>query len=162
MATVSERIELRPVTPDDVDFLYRVYASTRQQEVAAFGWSESAEKAFLKMQFEARQAAYKMQFPGASQEIVLYNAEPVGQMIVDHRPEALLLVDISILRKFRGMGIGSQLIGILKGEADANDIPLRLHVDRTNFSAFEWYKKLGFQPTAETDLMYEMEWRARG
>ena len=47
-----------PDDPDDEDFLWRLYVSTRAPEVAAFGWPPEQQEAFLRMQYRARRGSY--------------------------------------------------------------------------------------------------------
>ena len=58
-------ISLRPIGPEDEAFLYRVYASTRADELAPLGWDEAQQTAFLRMQFAAQHQYYHAQFPNA-------------------------------------------------------------------------------------------------
>jgi hypothetical protein len=55
--TGATSVTLRLVEPDDGEFLYRVYASTRQEELSQTDWDEARKGAFLRMQFDA-QARY--------------------------------------------------------------------------------------------------------
>ena len=42
------RVTLRPVQPDDDAFLCALYGSTRQDELAAWGWGPAERDAFLR------------------------------------------------------------------------------------------------------------------
>ncbi len=46
---------LRPEEPQDQAFLFELYASTRREELDAWGWPPQARAAFLRMQFQASQ-----------------------------------------------------------------------------------------------------------
>ena len=48
------------------DFLYRVYASTRYEELAPAGWPPEQVEAFLRMQFRAQDTHYRTHFPAAA------------------------------------------------------------------------------------------------
>lgn len=153
-------ITLRPATDADEAFLLGVYASTRAGEVAAFGWGEAEQRAFLEMQFSVRQRAYAMQFPDAKCSIVLCDGEPAGEIIVDRSNARIELTDIAVLPEFRGRGIATHLIRELQNGAAEAGFPLTLTVDRANANAFNLYSKLGFTVTAETELNFSMEWGA--
>ena len=58
-------IALRPIGPDDLEFLFRVYASTRAAEMAVVPWDEAQKEAFLRMQFAAQDSYYHANFPSA-------------------------------------------------------------------------------------------------
>ena len=47
-------LSLRPIAPDDEELLFRVYASTRAEELAAVAWTDEQKAAFLRMQFAAQ------------------------------------------------------------------------------------------------------------
>ena len=57
-------IGLRPATAADEPFLYRVYASTREDELRLVDWDDDQKAAFLTMQFSAQRSSYRQQFPG--------------------------------------------------------------------------------------------------
>ena len=52
-------VTLRPITAKDSDFLYRVYASTREDELAPLGWDAAQKASFLEMQFAAQHKFYQ-------------------------------------------------------------------------------------------------------
>ena len=149
-------ISLRPFRPDDQEFLYRLYASTRLQEIAAFGWPEAQQQAFLRMQFTAQQRSYQMSYGEAEHQIVEVNGSPIGRLMVFRQPTSALLVDIALLPEFRGQGIGGDLIGKLIQECDQAKLPLRLQVQRTN-PAQRLYERLGFKKTGEDQIYIQME-----
>src|SRR5579859_7140495 len=100
-------IRLRSIRPDDRDFLYRVYASTRYEELAPLGWDDAMRDSFLTMQFNAQRTFYQEQFPNASFDIILKHEIPVGRLYVDRRPDELHIIDIALLPEYRNQGIGS-------------------------------------------------------
>ena len=150
-------ISLRPETDDDEEFLYKVYAATRRDEVASFGWDEASQEAFLKMQFLAQRSAYRMQSPAAQNSVIMADKSSAGRMVVDRSGDRISLTDIAVLPEFRGKGIATHLIKDLQGEAAEAAKLLVLHVDKLNVPAFRLYKKLGFAVTAETEFTIEMK-----
>lgn len=154
-------IERRMAGPDDEPFLIQLYASTRWDEVAAWGWSPAQQEAFLAMQFRAQRQSYAMQYEGAERLILLQEGAPIGRLLVHRTADELLLVDISLLPESRGKGIGTSLVRELQAEAAATDRPLRLRVAREN-PARRLYARLGFVMTAEQGPYDAMEWRAPG
>lgn len=151
-------IKLRPVSDHDEAFLRDVYASSRDAEVAAFGWDEVQRAAFLAMQFSIQQRAYAMQYPLARTSVILCDHVPAGRMIVERLDGEISLTDIAVLPDFRGRGIASALIRELQAEAAAAAKPVTLHVDRGNTAAFKLYEKLGFAVTSETQMNFAMQW----
>ena len=151
-------ITLRPEQPPDEAFLFELYASTRQAELDAWGWPPEMRQAFLTMQFKASQGRRQM-FPDAEFQIVLLDGFSAGRMIVHRTREALLLVDIALLPQHRNAGIGTALLRRILGEAAGSKKPLRLQVLKNN-RAERFYQRLGFVRTGESEMHWEMEWRA--
>ncbi|MEP7075402.1 MAG: GNAT family N-acetyltransferase [Acidobacteriota bacterium] len=149
-------IALRPATETDNDFLYELYASTRSDEVAMFGWDALQADAFLKMQFDAQRHSYRAQFPDADHNLILSGDCPVGRMMASRNAGHILLIDIAVLAQHRGRGIGTQLLNELITEAAESRRPIILRVDKTNRLGRQLYERLGFRITNENDLMHEM------
>ncbi len=153
-----EPVTLRPVAAGDLDFLFEVYASTRREEVNAWGWNAAQADAFLKMQFDAQRRAYEMQYPHASHDIILLGGEQVGRLLVARSKDEILLTDIALLPLHRGKGIGSGLIGKLLDEARRTSRKVCLQVLKHNPAA-RLYERLGFVLTGEHGLYVQMERR---
>lgn len=147
-----------PVRPGDEPFLYAVYADSRREEVAAWGWPPAQQDAFLQMQFQFQRRSYAMQLPDADHRMIWHEDVPVGQILVDRSAEAIRLVDIAILQAFRGRGIGTELIRSLQAEALQAQRPLRLTVRKENPGARHLYERLGFTTVAETELDFALQW----
>ena len=56
---MTDAVELRPARPQDAELLFRVYASTRAQELSVVAWDERQKEAFLRAQFEAQDRLYR-------------------------------------------------------------------------------------------------------
>ena len=146
------------MVPSDREFLCRLYASTRQEELAPVPWSEPEKEAFLRLQFEAQDRHYQEHFPAAAFQIIELDARPIGRLYVDRRADEIRLIDIALLPEFRGAGIGTALLMELIDEAAAASKPLRIHVERFN-PALRLYQRLGFRPLEEHGVYLLMEYR---
>lgn len=154
-------ISFRPAIPDDLGFLYELYASTRQEEVAAFGWNAAEQETFFRLQFAARQHAYRIQFPDAACTLALSaDGRRAAAMILNRTADELRVVDIAVLTPHQNQGIGTALLERAIGEAQREQKPLRLQVLRQNQRAAKLYQKLGFEFTGEDALYFQMERRA--
>ena len=120
-----------------------MYAGTRAQELAAFGWDDRQQAAFLAMQFDAQHRAYRQRYPDASFDVVLVDGEPVGRLYLDSAPGEMLIVDIALLPEFRGRGIGTELVTGVLADAATHGAGVTVHVERDN-PARRWYLRLGF------------------
>lgn len=155
---MDAEITLRPATDEDEELLFAIYASTREDEVAAFGWAPEQEEAFLRFQFTSRRAAYRLQFPAAEYSVIMGGCEPAGSLIVERRDDAISLTDIAVLGEFRSGGVGSQIVDLLKTEAAAAGKPLVLSVDHSNPRARQFYLDRGFAITGESQINCSMRW----
>ncbi len=144
-------LSLRPIAPEDRDFLFRVYASTRAEELALTGWDETQKQAFLAQQFEAQHHHYQTHYQGARFDLVLLDSEPIGRLYVARWREEIRIMDIALLPAYRNGGIGSGLLRDLLEEAAATSRRLTIHVERYN-PALRLYRRLGFEPVGETGV----------
>jgi ribosomal protein S18 acetylase RimI-like enzyme len=154
----SSVITVRLEQPQDQAFLYELYASTRQEELEAWGWPLEMRDAFLGLQFKASQAQHQA-FSGAEFHIVMVDGVNAGRMIIHRTREELHLVDIALLPCHRNAGLGAALMQRVLGEAAGSKKPLRLHVLKGNRAA-RFYQRLGFAAIGETEMHVQMEWRA--
>jgi ribosomal protein S18 acetylase RimI-like enzyme len=152
-----DSVSLRPEIVDDEPFLYRVYASTRIEELAATGWSEAVKDSFLRMQYAAQRSAYSASHRRASFDVVLVEGEAAGRLYVDRGPDAIQVIDIALLPKHRGLGVGTQLFRALLAEAGAGGRRVTLNVERSN-RARGLYERLGFRMVRDGEVYVDLEW----
>jgi GNAT superfamily N-acetyltransferase len=153
---IGSSITSRPIHAGDEEFLYRVYASTRQEELAQTGWDETQKAAFLRMQFDAQSSYYEEHYRGAEFSVILSDDHPAGRLYVARWQEEIRIVDIAILPEHRGMGIGTRLLKDLISESEESGKPLSIHVERFN-PALRLYERLGFRATADKGVYLLME-----
>ena len=96
-----------------------------------------------------------MQMPGWSVSVVFFGGAAAGRLIVDHRPDAINLVDIAVLPQFRRSGIATTLIRQLQAEERR---PIELRVDKGNQNAIRLYETLGFSVAADAGFDLSMRW----
>jgi len=134
--------ELRELTANDAELLYRIYSSTREEELAVTGWSAEETDAFLRMQFDAQDRYYHAQYPGASFQIILCDGQPAGRLYVAQDSTDLNIVDIALLPEFRGRAIGSTLIKELQAQAAADGRTVTIYVEKFN----RWQRRWRIDP----------------
>jgi ribosomal protein S18 acetylase RimI-like enzyme len=157
--TRTDEVALRPVTDDDREFLVRVYGSTRDGELSQVTWADGQREAFVRMQFDAQDTAYRSQNPHGSFDVIEVAGRAAGRLYVDRRPGDIRIVDISLLPEFRGAGVGGQLLGRLRDEAAGSGRTLSIHVEIHNRAA-ALYARMGFVVVAEHGVYRRMEWTA--
>jgi ribosomal protein S18 acetylase RimI-like enzyme len=150
-------ISLRPLRAEDQELLFVIYASTRKDEVAAFGWNAAQQEAFLRMQFNAQRGGYAATYPQADHQIICLDGQPIGRIMVHRGPDHTQLVDIALLSEYQGRGIGGALLRELAAQSDQTSVPVRLQVHKTNPGARRLYERLGFIQTGEDEMYCQME-----
>jgi GNAT superfamily N-acetyltransferase len=158
-AAASAGLSLRAATDADHAFLDRLYASTRAEEMAATGWPEAMQRAFLAQQHQAQHRHYQGAFPELSRLIVEQSGAAIGRLYLYPGSEALRIVDISLLPEARGRGLGAALLRDVIRHARSIGRPVALRVFHGN-PARRLYARLGFVPVAGLNASHEdMIWR---
>ena len=150
-------IELLPAEPGDREFLYRVYASTRTEELAVVGWDEAQKDAFLRAQFDAQDRWYRDNYTRATFEVIAVDGEPAGRLYLHRGESEIRIVDIALLPEHRGNGVGSSLLRDLLTEADGAGKRVTIHVERFN-PALRLYERLGFAVAVDKGVYLLFEW----
>ncbi len=159
--TTTARPGLRPAGSGDAELLYRIYASTRKDELAVVPWDAAAKEAFLRMQFDAQDRYYHATFPAASYDLIVTGEEVLGRLYVDRGEAAWLVLDIALLPEHRGRGIGTRLLTGVLAEAGAAAKPVQIHVERFN-PVQRLYDRLGFRQIADEGVYLRLEWNPGG
>jgi ribosomal protein S18 acetylase RimI-like enzyme len=147
---------LRAVGPGDREFLYRVYASTRTEELAVVPWDETQKDTFLRAQFDAQDRWYRENYPHATFEVVEVDGEPAGRLYLHRGEREIRIVDIALLPEHRGNGVGTSLLRNLLAEADATGKRVTIHVERLN-PALRLYERLGFSVAEDKGVYLFLE-----
>ena len=150
---------LRPVTETDTDFLSRVYASTRWEELAVTDWSDGQKAQFCRQQFTAQDAHYRKHYPTAEFSVIERDGTSIGRLYVDRWPKEIRIMDITLLPEHRGEGMGTKLLRDLQEEARGAGKVLSIHVEKFN-PALKLYERLGFTVREDKGVYLLMEWRA--
>ncbi len=152
-------LSLSPIEDGDAPFLYRVYASTRDAELAVVPWTEAQKSAFLRQQFTAQHTYYQAHYAGAAFQVILCDGHPAGRLYVARWPDEVRIVDIALLPEYRNAGIGTSLLKALQAEAAGARKPVCIHVERFN-PALRLYARLGFRRVADHGVYLLLEWSA--
>jgi ribosomal protein S18 acetylase RimI-like enzyme len=155
MKTVS----FRPIADTDLEFLQRLYASTRAEELALAPWSDAEKDRFCRMQFHAQHTHYQNYFSGASYDVIEQEGAAVGRLYVDRDAGEIRILDITIAPECRGAGLGTEILQALLEEAQAGGKRVVIHVEKFN-RALRLYERLGFSRVEDTGVYWQMEWRA--
>jgi ribosomal protein S18 acetylase RimI-like enzyme len=156
-------LQLRPSTPADGELIFRIYASTRAEELAPVPWSAEQKEAFLRSQLHAQMTHYTRHYTQAAFDIVELDtadgAQPCGRLYVDRRPHELGIIDIALLPACRRCGFGTALLQDLLDEALDSGSEAVIYVESMN-PARRLYERLGFEYAGEQGIYQEMRWHA--
>ena len=153
--SAAEGLALRPVESRDGEFLYRLYASTRAEEMALVDWSDEQIEQFLRMQFHAQSKHYGEYFPHASFDIIEIDDKPAGRLYVDNGEADILIIDIALLPEYRRRGIGSHYLHEIIERATARGVSVSIHVEKNN-PALALYERLGFERVEDKGVYWFM------
>lgn len=151
-------IDLRWLRDDDVHWLRALYASTREDELAAIAWPPAARETFLRQQFEAQHRHYRGAYPDAQWLAIRAHGAPLGRLYLRRSADADLVVDISLFPGARGRGLGSALLGEVQRTAAIADRRVALHVLQANVRARALYARLGFVADGDATPYLRMTW----
>jgi ribosomal protein S18 acetylase RimI-like enzyme len=154
-------VSLRPEEPGDESFLFQVYASTREEELALTNWDQATRTAFLNHQFAAMRHGYKSMSPTGEFLIVLSDQTPVGRLVIYRTAEMIRVVDIALLPAARSKGIGSHVMRRLQTEATAAGVSVQLQVFQNN-RAQHLYQRLGFKIAGQDGPYVHLQWTPPG
>jgi GNAT superfamily N-acetyltransferase len=152
-------VTLRPISEADLPFLRRLYASTREEELAAIvDWTPEQKGAFLDQQFAAQHAWYQEHYAGSTFDLVEVAGRAAGRLYVARWERELRLVDVALLPEHRGNGLGTALVSAVLTEGAAAGKPVTIHVERMN-PAQRLYRRLGFTLLEDKGMYLLLEWR---
>jgi ribosomal protein S18 acetylase RimI-like enzyme len=151
-------VSLRPASDADLELLYTVFRSTREEEFARAPWNDAERDAFFRMQFIAQHTHYHTYYAEASFDVLLVGDAPAGRLYVLRGEREIRVVDIALLPMYRGAGIGSQLLTDLFAEADREGKTVTIHVEVEN-PARRLYDRLGFVLIEDKGVYLLMERR---
>ena len=153
------KVELRPVAPDDDEFLLAVYGSTRAEELGQVEWAEGQKATFLRWQFDLQRREYDGRFPDAAYYVVMVDQQPAGRIWVGTDNEQIRLLDIGLLPEFQNRGVGTALLQRLIAYAASERKALRHMIFVLNNNAERFYERLGFKQIEEFGAYKHMEWK---
>lgn len=148
-------VSLRPVCPDDEDFLYELFCQTMGDDLAVL--DNSQRDAILRIQFKAQFQTYSAEFPRADHQIIMLGDRRIGRVLVERAEAEHVGVDIALLPEHRSAGIGRVLIQGLLDEAAGAGKPFRITVLKSN-PAMHLYERLGFKNTGDSGSHFMLEW----
>jgi GNAT superfamily N-acetyltransferase len=156
-ALLSQGLALRPETEADTDFLMRLYASTREEELAQVPWNAEQKQEFVAGQFRAQRHHYRTFFGDAAFDVLEQHGEPAGRLYLQVRQTQLHIIDITLMPPRRGRGTGTAILQALQAAGRAHRKGVGIMVEKFNL-AMRLYRRLGFVDLKDHGVYMEMEW----
>jgi len=155
--TQPDTVTFRALTPEDSEVNYRIYFSTRQEELEKTGWSEEEKERFIRSQFQLQQTQYVQYYSGAEFNLMLFNGTPAGRLFLHETASEIRIMDIAVLPPFRNKGIGTAVLSDIISEAQRRGKRVSIHVEINN-RAKGLYERLGFTLSELRGMYYLMEY----
>jgi ribosomal protein S18 acetylase RimI-like enzyme len=149
---------LRAAAAYDGAFERILFETARPDTAVLATWPEAARKRFLDQQFQFQTIHYERAYPKAFRGIVEAFGEPVGRIILDCATEPWCIVDIALMPRWRGRGLGGALLRAVQDAAARSGVAVVLTVDMNN-KAQRLYRRLGFVVTEQALPNVAMAWR---
>ena len=143
-------ISFKPMEDEDMDFIERVYGSTREKELSTTNWTQEQKRSFVIMQSVAQLSEYRSKYQGATYEVILVKKKPAGRLFLWETDNEIRIVDIALLPEFSGKGIGKKILTGIIEAARKKHKAITLHVLRDN-PAIRLYESLGFRTVHDKD-----------
>ena len=157
MTPLGRLAYLRPAAASDDAFLYAVFSTTWESEVAALP-NQNLAQHVLRIQHIAQERRLASRYPGHERYIVLVDDQPAGRLYVHQNDLTLHVVDLTLMPEHRSHGLGSQIFRDVFEAATREGQTVTLRVGRRNRRATDLYTRLGFSLVMVDDLDNYFEW----
>jgi len=155
--TLPPGYTLRLARPDDGDFLFALFCSTRT-EFALLPLPKAQLEQLMRQQYEWQQQGYANHYPDAGNWIIETQSGPVGKIMLFKQVSLVHIIDFIVAPDWRNRGIGNTILAALKDYVETKAGVLRLSVDRQNIQAKRLYLRHGFVVSQISDTHEEMVW----
>ncbi|OGR62064.1 MAG: hypothetical protein A2X30_01390 [Elusimicrobia bacterium GWB2_63_16] len=134
-------VVLRKSCEADLSLTFEIKkAALKDYIVATFGpWNEAWQL-----------DEHRKDFSSGQFDVIVADGIDVGYVWIKRTDSSLYLVDVCVLPKHQGSGIGTGIIEKLLSEARTQHLPVELGVFKSNHSALKLYRRLGFKQISET------------
>jgi len=138
-------IGFRKICDEDSEFLFSVYKSMRDWELAQTQRTVKEVEKFLRNEFQAQYDFYRTKFPDGRYDVITLGSKDIGRRILINDDEALLFADLTLLPEFRGKGLGRKIVEFAKDEAKKVGKVIRYFVRTGNEPTKRCSVRFGFR-----------------
>lgn len=142
-----DRLTLRPAKEDDREFLYDLHRQALGEYIVQTwgGWDEDWQQDYFNRKFDP-----------AITQIIQQEGADIGALKLETFETYWFIDYIALLPSAQGKGIGSQIMIDTLRQAEAVELPVRLHVLKVN-PARRLYERLGFRVINQSETSYNMQ-----
>ncbi|CAN5587318.1 GNAT family N-acetyltransferase [soil metagenome] len=144
------------IAPLDEHFLFALYSEIRAEELKLAPWDKEQKTAFLQHQFHLQHLYYTTNYKDGFFQLIKLDGKPIGRIYTCELLDEIRIIDITILAKFRGKKIGTDLIEEILHDANKKNKAVQIYLETNNQSA-NLFARLGFVPITD-DGVYQL-WR---
>jgi GNAT superfamily N-acetyltransferase len=149
---------MRPETPEDEAFLFRLFVSHNIGMLRLADFPEDFVEKLIALQFRSQTSTYRGMYPDAIYSIVEFGGEAVGRFIEQDETDMVYFVDFLLFPENRTKGLGSALTWALMQEWAAKGRGTRVSVLMNNVACLTMCRKLGFSEEPEAGGYIELKW----
>ncbi len=157
MRTLGSIPYLRPCREADDAFVYDVFCTTWEHEVAALPNQKLAQHV-LRIQHIAQERRFENTYPSFQRYVVMEADEPAGRLYVYETGSGLQIIDLTLMPEYRNRGIGTRILKDLLAYATQEGQTVGLRVERRNEGATMLAISLGFRLVGFDDVENVFEW----
>lgn len=138
-------LTLRPRNENDTDFLITLYETSREEEMQWIIWNNDEDRVnFFRQQYSAQHIHFYSNYENLDYDILMYNNEDIGRLVLHRTPDNLHCLDIIIVPAYRKLGIGTIVMQRIEEEVERKSITATLYFEKTKPYLESIYTKYGF------------------
>lgn len=145
------RWELRPALDSDRDSLFALHRLTMREVIAeTWGWDETWQ-----------QAEFMRRLDTCTVSVIEIEGQAVGALWLRATPESLHIVELQLVPKMQGRGVGSAVVQHVIQQGIDGGVPVTLSVVPANARAQRLYERLGFEVAGVEAPLIHMRYALR-
>lgn len=144
-----DKVELKLATRKDLNFLYNLKKKTLKQYIdGLWGWDNNFQRKNLLKHFNSNRIS-----------IILFATKKIGCLILRKSKNWIIVELIALKPEFQCKGIGTFIMKNVISQSQKENKPIFLQVLKVNKRAIEFYLKLGFLQTSESETGFNMQYK---
>jgi ribosomal protein S18 acetylase RimI-like enzyme len=147
---------LRPVTPEDGDFLLAVFRASHP-EYEMLPVAEEQKRHLIGMQFQLQTSDYRSRYPESQHHIIEIDGKQAGRIWVARTDHEIRILDAGLLPEARNSGVGTAIVSQIIAEGRACGKPVASSVLKANAGSLRWHQRLGFRLKSEDPFYFYLE-----